>query len=90
MDDLDDVDDVAAFDPSVYLGMPPGTDALIDAVALQMVSAMRQPLAPGDTRRHHFIPKFFQRRFAKDDQLIRVDWTARETAGLRMSPTSRS
>lgn len=69
---MDDVEDHAAFDPSVYLGLPPGSDALMDAIARKMASAMRQPLAPGDPRRHHFIPKFFQRRFAKDDQLIRV------------------
>lgn len=38
----------------------------------QLLDELLTPLAPGEPRRHHYIPRFFLQRFAKDDMLIRV------------------
>jgi hypothetical protein len=42
------------------------------AEAERIVSAMRTPLAPGDPRDHHYIPRWFLRRFSDDGAIIRV------------------
>lgn len=50
------------------LGETPESRAIADAMA----EAMRTPLAPGDPRRHHYVPQFYLRRFARNDDLWRV------------------
>ena len=52
--------------PPVYMTK---TDAKLGQ---EMADSMRTPLKPGDSRRHHFIPQFFLRRFADGDALVRV------------------
>ena len=47
--------------------------APIDEIAFQaMMARALKPLRPGDPRRHHYIPQFFQRRFADDDARLVV------------------
>jgi hypothetical protein len=59
-----------------------------EELAQRMTEAMRTPLAPGDPRRHHFIPRFFLRGFARDEQImsVRLDQPAKRrrvsTAGM--------
>jgi hypothetical protein len=44
-----------------------------DEVAFQaMMARALKPLQPGDPRRHHYIPQFFQRRFADDNEQLVV------------------
>ena len=52
--------------PHTYMSK---TDAKL---AEQMADSMRTPLKTGDSRRHHYIPQFYLRRFAKGDVLARV------------------
>jgi hypothetical protein len=61
-------DDGFGFDLSPLLDLPPEAEATVRA----MIDAMRKPLAPGDPRRHHYVPRFYLRRFADEDQLARV------------------
>lgn len=49
---------------------PPGLPPEYEQAVLEFIAKARTPLAAGDPRRHHFIPKFFLRRFADErDQL---------------------
>lgn len=49
---------------------PPGIPPEYEQAVVEFVAKARSPLAAGDPRRHHFIPKFFLRRFADErDQL---------------------
>ena len=38
----------------------------------QLLDKLLTPLVSGEPRRHHYVPRFFLRRFAKDDKLLRV------------------
>ncbi len=68
---LEDPEGIDAWE-AMKLRMPPLSpedQARVDA----LLDRARQPLSPGDARRHHFIPQFFQRRFAtEEDQLLVV------------------
>jgi hypothetical protein len=64
----DDWDDGFGFDMSPLLNLSPEGEEMVR----KMVDGMRTPLAPGDPRRHHYVPKFYLRRFAADDQIVRV------------------
>ena len=43
-----------------------------DERARELLDDIMTPARPGDPRRHHYIPQFFLRRFAKGDQLVLV------------------
>ena len=43
-----------------------------DERARELLDDIMTPASPGDPRRHHYIPQFFLRRFAKGDQLVLV------------------
>ena len=48
--------------------LTPEDQARVDA----LMDQARKPLSPGDPRRHHFIPQFYQRRFATEDEQLLV------------------
>lgn len=63
------------FDDDFGIRRPP-LSAEEEAQARKFLAPMRTPLAPGDPRRHHFIPQSFLKRFAdENDQLavLRLD-----------------
>lgn len=62
-------DDGFGFDLSPLLDLSPEARDYANRLA----DAMRTPLAPGDPRRHHYVPQFYLRRFADGDQIARVD-----------------
>jgi Protein of unknown function (DUF4238) len=62
--------------------LPAETQARLDA----LMKRARKPLAPGDPRRHHFLPQFFQRRFADDEErlvVVRVDGGCQRLTHIR-------
>jgi hypothetical protein len=66
--DPDDDDFGFGFDLSPLFELSPEAEENVR----QAVEAMRTPLARGDPRRHHYVPKFFLKRFADGDQIARV------------------
>lgn len=38
----------------------------------KLIEATRTPLQPGDPRRHHFVPRFLLRKFAKEGVITRI------------------
>lgn len=65
MSDFDSFDP-ATVDLAELFGMSPEAQALGE----RAVAKMRTPLAKGDARLHHFVPRWWLRRFASDDQRV--------------------
>ncbi len=70
-DDLEDPEGI--LDAWEAMKLRAGPRSPEDQARLQaFLDRVLKPLAPGDPRRHHFIPEFFLRRFAGDDERLAV------------------
>lgn len=58
--------DPATVDLAQLFGMSPEAHALGE----RAIAKMRTPLAKGDARLHHFVPRWWLRRFANDGQRV--------------------
>lgn len=61
-------DDGYGFDLTPLLSVSPEAEATVR----EMVDNMRRPIGPGDSRRHHYVPQCYLRRFAHGDRIARV------------------
>jgi hypothetical protein len=68
--ELEDPEGIDAWE-AIKLRAPPMSPE--DEARLQaFLDSVRRPLAKGDPRKHHYIPEFFQRRFATADEQLAV------------------
>lgn len=76
--DFDDEDD--------EYELPPLTPEQ-EAAARALIEPLRTPLAPGDPRRHHFIPRSYLQRFADDNDQLAV-LRLNDTEGYNVAGTT--
>ena len=69
-EDLEDPTGVDAWE-AIVRDMPPLSEEEQKRLE-EFIAEIRQPLAPGDPRRHHFLARFYLRRFADADERLMV------------------
>ena len=69
-EDLEDPTGVDAWE-AMMRSLPPMSEEEQKHVD-EFMAQVRQPLAPGDPRRHHFLPRFYLRRFADADERLMI------------------
>lgn len=70
LDYLEDPDGIDAWEAMKRARPPMSAE---DRAALEALEKrIRRPVAAGDPRRHHYIPEFFQKRFATADEQVAV------------------